>query len=48
MLGMGRKDAAQKPTHLFCEMFTKMDAVGLAEGNSCKFPITQTVFERRT
>lgn len=42
MLGMGRKDAPQRIAHLFCELFTKMHAVGLTKGNSCDFPITQS------
>ena len=42
MIGMGRKDAPQKIAHLFCELFTKMDAVGLTNRNSCKFPVTQS------
>lgn len=41
MVGMGRKDAPQRIAHLFCEMFTKMRAVGLTNENSCKFPVTQ-------
>jgi CRP-like cAMP-binding protein len=27
--------------HLFCEMFTRARAAGLAEGDSCDFPLTQ-------
>jgi CRP-like cAMP-binding protein len=38
MLGMGRKDAPQRIAHLFCELFTKLQAVGLTRGNSCNFP----------
>jgi CRP-like cAMP-binding protein len=41
IVGMGRKDAPQRIAHLFCEMFTKMRAVGLTDGNSCEFPLTQ-------
>jgi CRP-like cAMP-binding protein len=42
MIGMGKKHAPQKIAHLLCELFTKMEAVGLTQGNSCRFPITQT------
>ncbi|HEX2558772.1 Crp/Fnr family transcriptional regulator [Phenylobacterium sp.] len=27
--------------HLFCEMFARADAAGLAEGNTCPMPVTQ-------
>jgi CRP-like cAMP-binding protein len=42
MLGMGRKQAAERIAHLLCEMFVKMRAVGLTTGYTCKFPLTQT------
>jgi CRP-like cAMP-binding protein len=41
MLGLGRKDAAPRVAHLLCEMFDRMNAVGLAKGDSCPLPITQ-------
>ncbi|MEA2839688.1 MAG: hypothetical protein QOF41_1018 [Methylobacteriaceae bacterium] len=43
MVGMGRRDAPSRIAHLFCEMFVKMRAVGLTNGMSCDFPITQSV-----
>ncbi|MEA2840349.1 MAG: hypothetical protein QOF41_1679 [Methylobacteriaceae bacterium] len=43
MLGIGKKQAPQRIAHLFCEMFTKMRAVGLTQDYSCKFPLTQSV-----
>jgi CRP-like cAMP-binding protein len=43
MLGIGKKQAPQRIAHLFCEMFTKMRAVGLTQDFSCGFPLTQTV-----
>lgn len=42
MIGMGRKQAAPRITHLICEMFTKKRAVGLAKDNTCNFPLTQS------
>ncbi len=42
MLGMGRKHAGARIAHLFCELLTKMQAVGLTNGTSCHFPVTQT------
>ena len=43
MLGMGKKHAAPRIAHLLCEMFMKMRTVGLTKGNTCHFPVTQTV-----
>jgi CRP-like cAMP-binding protein len=43
MVGMGRRDAPARIAHLFCEIFVKMRAVGLAKENSCEFPLTQSV-----
>lgn len=41
MVGMGRRSAFEQIAHLFCEMYLKMQAVGLAEGYRCPMPITQ-------
>jgi CRP-like cAMP-binding protein len=42
MLGMGRRTAKARIGHLFCEVFLRMRAAGLAEKNRCRFPVTQT------
>jgi CRP-like cAMP-binding protein len=41
MKGIGRREANARIAHLLCEMFIRLKAVGLAEGNSCLWPITQ-------
>ena len=41
MAGMGRKTAFGRIAHLFCEMYMKLEAVGLAGDNHCPLPITQ-------
>jgi CRP-like cAMP-binding protein len=41
MVGMGRRAAYEQVAHLFCEMYLKLQAVGLAEGYRCPMPITQ-------
>lgn len=41
MAGMGRKSAFGRIGHLFCELYVKLDAVGLASDNRCPLPITQ-------
>ena len=39
---LGRRPALERIGHLFCEMYLKLHAVGLAEGYRCPMPITQT------
>jgi CRP-like cAMP-binding protein len=41
MAGIGRRDAPTRIAHLFCEMFARLKAVGLVDGNTCEWPITQ-------
>ncbi|KAB1073298.1 Crp/Fnr family transcriptional regulator [Methylobacterium planeticum] len=41
MIGMGRKSAFGRIAHLFCEMYLKLEAVGLAGEHRCPLPITQ-------
>lgn len=42
MTGMGRRTAFERIAHLFCEMYLKLQAVGLAGDYRCPMPITQT------
>ena len=41
MTGMGRRSAFERVAHLFCELYLKLQAVGLAEGHRCPLPVTQ-------
>jgi CRP-like cAMP-binding protein len=41
MVGMGRRSAYEQVAHLFCEMYLKLQAVGLAEHYRCPLPLTQ-------
>ena len=41
MVGMGRRSAFERIAHLFCEMYLKLKAVGLAGDFRCPMPITQ-------
>jgi CRP-like cAMP-binding protein len=41
-LSLGRRDAAAKVAHLFCEMYIRLGVVGLCDGNTCPFPLIQT------
>ncbi|WP_461221975.1 Crp/Fnr family transcriptional regulator [Methylobacterium sp. CM6247] len=41
MAGIGRKSAFGRVAHLFCELYVKLEAVGLAGDHRCPLPITQ-------
>ncbi|MFE1597876.1 Crp/Fnr family transcriptional regulator [Methylobacterium sp. ID0610] len=40
-VNLGQRDALERVAHLLCEVFIRLRCVGLTEGNSCEFPITQ-------
>ncbi|MBW7968815.1 Crp/Fnr family transcriptional regulator [Bradyrhizobium sp. BR 10289] len=40
-INLGRRVALEKVAHLFCEIYERLRPVGLVEGNSCSFPVTQ-------
>jgi CRP-like cAMP-binding protein len=41
MLNIGRREAYPRMAHLFCELVTRLDAVGLPPDRSCPLPMTQ-------
>jgi len=41
-LNLGRRDAFERVAHLLCEVIERLRPVGLVDGDSCAFPITQT------
>ena len=41
MVGIGRRSAFERISHLFCEMYLKLNAVGLAGDYRCPMPVTQ-------
>jgi len=41
MTGLGRRTAYERIAHLFCEMYLKLQAVGLAGEYRCPLPLTQ-------
>jgi CRP-like cAMP-binding protein len=41
ILSIGRRSAAARIGHLFCELFVRLEVVGLTEGSSYRFPLTQ-------
>jgi CRP-like cAMP-binding protein len=40
-INLGRRDALERVAHLICELFMRLDMVGLADGNSFALPVTQ-------
>jgi CRP-like cAMP-binding protein len=41
IVALGRRSALSGMAHLFCELFVRLKAVGMAEGQVFRFPITQ-------
>ena len=41
-INLGRRDALERVAHVICELFERLNAVGLADGTSFAFPMTQT------
>lgn len=44
LVGIGRRPAANRIAHLLCELYVRLDAVGLVRGSSVSLPITQNEF----
>jgi CRP-like cAMP-binding protein len=40
-INLGRRDALERVAHLICELFVRLETVGLADGNSFALPVTQ-------
>ena len=40
-INLGRRDALERVAHLICELFVRLEMVGLVEGNSFALPVTQ-------
>jgi CRP-like cAMP-binding protein len=38
---VGQRQAFERMAHLFCEVYVRLQSVGLARDNSCEFPMTQ-------
>ncbi|KLK90309.1 cyclic nucleotide-binding protein [Microvirga vignae] len=41
-VNLGQRSAFERLGHLLCELFLRLRAVGLTQGNACEFPVTQT------
>jgi CRP-like cAMP-binding protein len=42
VVSLGQRNAREHMSHLLCEVFTRLRAVGLTTGNACALPLTQT------
>lgn len=42
MTSLGRRSGYGRAAHLFCEVYTKLHALGLADQHRCMLPFTQT------
>jgi CRP-like cAMP-binding protein len=42
LVSMGQRDAPEQMAHVFCEVFLRLRAVGLINGTTCRFSITQS------
>jgi CRP-like cAMP-binding protein len=38
---LGRRSAVSRVAHLFCEVYLRLETVGLTDGLTCAFPLTQ-------
>lgn len=41
-VGLGIRSASERMAHLFCELYTRLTAIGLTTGNSFSFAVAQT------
>lgn len=42
MLSLGRRSAVERTAHFFCELFLRLEIVGMTDSNRYALPITQT------
>jgi hypothetical protein len=42
LASLGRRNAPARVAHIICEFVIRMFAVGLSDGITCEFPMTQT------
>ncbi len=43
IVGLGQRSACAHIAHLFCELYLRLEAVGLASGHRCSLPMTQAM-----
>jgi len=42
LVNVGYRNAYERVAHLLCEVYWRLESVGLAQDNQCRFPLTQT------
>ncbi len=42
IVNLGQRTAFERLSHLFCELFARLEIAGMTDGNSCEMPLTQT------
>jgi len=42
LINVGQRTALERLSHLLCEIYTRLHAVGLSDDNSCELPLTQS------
>lgn len=48
LLNIGQRNALERIAHLLCELYTRLQIVGLADHEGCDFPLTQTELAEAT
>lgn len=48
IVNVGQRSARERIAHLFCELFLRLESVGLTNGFSCDFPLTQNEIAETT
>lgn len=47
-VSLGQRDAVERIGHLLCELYMRLESVGLAEKGTCEFPLTQVELAETT
>lgn len=47
-VNLGQRNATERMAHLFCELFVRLQAVGMTHGTSCDLPLTQAELAEAT
>jgi CRP-like cAMP-binding protein len=42
LVSLGRRSAASRTAHLFCEIYARQEIVGMASDGQCRFPVLQS------
>lgn len=47
-VNLGQRNATERVAHLFCELFIRLEVVGLTRGTTCDLPLTQAELAEAT